>query len=56
MNPKFGILLIMIGALLAQAPDKRVRPKIGLVVSGGGALGLYHVGVLQWLEKNTASR
>jgi NTE family protein len=31
------------------APD---RPKLGLVLEGGGALGLAHVGVLQWLEEH----
>ncbi|MBZ5546726.1 MAG: patatin-like phospholipase family protein [Acidobacteriia bacterium] len=30
----------------------RHRPRIGLVLEGGGALGLAHVGVLQWLEEN----
>src|SRR5271157_4012806 len=28
------------------------RPRIGLVLEGGGALGLAHVGVLRWLEEN----
>ncbi len=28
------------------------RPRIGLVLSGGSALGLSHVGVLQWLEEH----
>jgi len=28
------------------------RPRIGLVLEGGGALGLAHVGVLHWLEEN----
>ena len=28
------------------------RPRIGLVLEGGGALGLAHVGVLKWLEEN----
>lgn len=31
-----------------QAP----RKKIGLVLEGGGALGLAHVGVVEWLEEN----
>ena len=26
------------------------RPQIGLVLQGGGALGLAHVGVITWLE------
>src|SRR5690349_5480492 len=33
-----------------ESPAK--RPSIGLVLEGGGALGLAHVGVLQWLEQN----
>jgi NTE family protein len=28
------------------------RPVIGLVLEGGGALGLAHIGVLQWLEEH----
>jgi len=28
------------------------RPAIGLVLEGGGALGLAHIGVLKWLEQN----
>jgi len=28
------------------------RPKIGLVLQGGGALGLAHVGVITWLEEH----
>src|SRR5215475_8682457 len=28
------------------------RPTIGLVLEGGGALGLAHVGVIQWLEEH----
>jgi len=27
-------------------------PRIGLALSGGGALGLAHIGVLEWLEEN----
>ncbi len=41
-------------AALALAPQGAVaagpRPRIGLVLSGGGALGIAHVGVLQELE------
>jgi NTE family protein len=33
------------------ATDKK-RPKIGLVLSGGGARGIAHIGVLKWLEEN----
>lgn len=28
------------------------RPKIGLVLSGGGARGIAHIGILQWFEEN----
>src|SRR5581483_2114876 len=28
------------------------RPRIGLALSGGGALGLSEIGVIQWLEEN----
>ena len=39
-------------AASASLPEaKPVRPKIGLVLSGGGARGLAHVGVLQVLER-----
>jgi len=34
------------------ASPSRVRPRIGLVLEGGGALGLAHVGVIKWLEEN----
>lgn len=29
-----------------------MRPKIGLVLEGGSALGLAHIGVLRWLEEH----
>ncbi|HEY0701242.1 MAG TPA: patatin-like phospholipase family protein [Candidatus Acidoferrales bacterium] len=28
------------------------RPRIGLVLEGGGALGLAHIGVIQWMEEH----
>ncbi len=33
-------------------PQKTNRPTIGLVLQGGGALGLAHVGVITWLEEH----
>ncbi len=33
----------------AQTPH---RPRIGLALSGGGALGLAEIGVIQWMEQN----
>ena len=33
-------------------PGPAARPKLGLVLEGGGALGLAHIGVLQWMEEH----
>ena len=38
-------------ASVAQDTIKKTRPKIGLVLSGGGAKGFAHIGVLKVLEK-----
>ena len=35
-----------------QAPMQARRPRIGLALSGGGALGLAEIGVIQWMEEN----
>ena len=35
-----------------QEPEQKNRAKIGLVLEGGGALGLAHIGVLQWLYEH----
>jgi len=38
---------------MAQStPATANRPKVGLVLEGGGALGLTHIGVIQWLEEH----
>jgi NTE family protein len=29
-----------------------MRPKLGLVLEGGGALGLAHIGVITWMEEH----
>src|SRR6478736_2952973 len=34
-----------------ERPPPPTRPKIGLVLSGGGAMGMAHVGAIQTLEK-----
>lgn len=36
----------------SDAALPRARPKIGLVLSGGGARGLAHIGVLRWFEEH----
>ena len=35
-----------------KAPVDLARPKLGLVLEGGGALGLAHIGVIQYLEEH----
>ncbi len=40
-------------AARAQQPEvKPERPKIGLVLEGGGALGFAHIGVIEWMEQH----
>ncbi len=49
-----SILLFFTSCLPAQTsvqPGKR-RPKIGLALEGGGALGLAHVGLIEWFEQH----
>src|SRR5882762_3981836 len=36
----------------AAKPATTGRPKLGIVLEGGGALGLAHIGVLQWMEEH----
>jgi NTE family protein len=58
-----AVLLLFLATLWAQENSRtttasestesgRKRPRIGLALEGGGALGLAHIGVLQWLEAN----
>lgn len=35
-----------------DSTGKKPRPHVGLALSGGAALGLAEIGVIQWLEKN----
>jgi len=45
-----GLLLVLIAfTAAAQTPARR---KIGVALSGGGARGLAHIGVLQWMYEN----
>lgn len=43
--------LVLLLALLGAGPTARAQ-RVGLVLSGGGAKGLAHIGVLKQLEKN----
>lgn len=45
-------LLITILALITLTATAFEQEKVGLVLSGGGAKGLYHVGILKALEEN----
>lgn len=42
------LAFVVSGSVAAQEPAQ--RPKIGLALSGGGARGFAHIGVLEWLE------
>src|SRR5207245_5493300 len=35
-----------------QNPRTQPRPKIGVALEGGGAMGLAHIGVLKWFEEH----
>src|SRR5439155_1140579 len=57
----FLILLLPLMAAAQEKADasasagqqaKRPRPKIGIALEGGGALGLAHIGVLEWFEEH----
>src|SRR5215475_6443879 len=46
-----SLLLLFPQLIPAQASGTgKARPKIGVALEGGGALGLAHIGVLQWFE------
>jgi NTE family protein len=53
-SPAFSVLFIFLASALfsqQQRPSGQ-RPTLGLVLEGGGALGLAHVGVITWLEEH----
>ncbi len=54
-KPSFRFVVFLTLAILTQAvfsqAETASRPKIGLVLSGGGAKGMAHVGVLKVLEE-----
>jgi NTE family protein len=49
-----ALLFLIAVFLLIPAPQwaQNPRPRIGLALSGGGALGLAHIGVLRYLEEH----
>src|SRR5579883_329276 len=46
-----GILLFLAQVFALSAQNSH-RPRIGLVLNGGGALGLAHIGALQWMDEH----
>jgi NTE family protein len=51
----FATILFCVTSTLGSAqsaPRASNHPKVGLVLEGGGALGLAHIGVIQWLEEH----
>jgi NTE family protein len=50
LRHKSAILLLLLVTMTSRAQEP--RQKIGLVLEGGGALGLAHIGVLQWLYEH----
>ena len=42
---------LLAASLFAQTAEKR-RPKVGLVLAGGAAHGLAHIGVIRWLDQH----
>src|ERR1041385_4939537 len=47
-------LAIYASPAAAQAPQSSggPRPRVGVALEGGGALGLAHIGVLEWFEEH----
>ena len=47
-----SLVFACLSAIGQEQAAKPKRPTIGLVLQGGGALGLAHVGVITWLEEH----
>jgi NTE family protein len=48
----FGALMLLIGFSVSAQEKQKERPRIGVALEGGGALGLAHVGILEWFEEH----
>src|SRR6476646_3008236 len=46
------LIVVLCVTGLSQSTQPADRRKVGLVLEGGGALGLAHIGVIQWLEEH----
>lgn len=51
MKKPYLLLLCLLVLASAFAQDQKSKPKVGVVLSGGGAKGLAHIGVLKVLEE-----
>jgi NTE family protein len=47
----FCLLLFEVASVTAALPEES-RPRIGLALGGGSAMGFVHIGILRWLEEN----
>ena len=50
MRIKVTLILFLLGTLWAFSQTETDDPKVGLVLSGGGAKGLAHIGALKIIE------
>lgn len=50
-NPMKKVLLVLVALFLVGGGLQAERKKVGLVLSGGGAKGAAHIGVLKVLEE-----
>ncbi len=48
-------MVAIVSGTAGAITEDSLRPKIGLALGGGGALGFAHIGVLRWLEENRIS-
>src|SRR5215470_17211592 len=48
----FLVCLPLTFGFAQDLPSSETKPKLGLVLEGGGALGLAHIGVIQYLEEH----
>jgi len=48
---KYILLVLILFSCISMFSQKQNRPKVGLVLSGGGAKGFAHIGVLKVLEE-----
>src|ERR1700748_1730786 len=59
MSPRMWLTWFLSAGIVAGCPavaqndvSPGPEPKIGLVLEGGAALGLAHIGVIRWLEEH----